>query len=469
MTQQNDQIIADISRESLDQRDTISYDILSSKGLSEDLIREISAHHDEPKWMLEARLKSFEVFKNSKMPTWGPSLEKLDLEEIYYFSKPTGTSDTRNWDEVPENIKNTFDRLGIPEAERTMLAGVGAQYDSDVVYHNIKKELEEQGVIFEDMSTALKKYEDIIKKHFMKLVPPSDHIFAALHGAVWSGGTFLYIPKGVKISEPLQAYFRMNLQAGGQFEHTLIILEEDAEAHYIEGCSAPKWNTTSLHAGCVEIFVGKNAKMRYSSVENWSIDTYNLNTKRAKTDEGGVIEWIGGNLGSGVTMLYPCSVLVGNNSKALHFGVAFANTGQIADTGAKVIHIGKNTTSEIVSKSLSKGGGAANYRGLLDIKKSAENAVSQIDCDGLILDEKSRSDTIPDFRVNRGDALVAHEATVGKINEDTLFYLMSRGMSEDDAKAMIVRGFVSPLVKELPLEYAAEMNVLIDMEMEGGI
>ncbi len=235
--------------------------------------------------MLEARLKSFEVFKNSKMPTWGPSLEKLDLEEIYYFSKPTGTSDTRNWDEVPENIKNTFDRLGIPEAERTMLAGVGAQYDSDVVYHNIKKELEEQGVIFEDMSTALKKYEDIIKKHFMKLVPPSDHIFAALHGAVWSGGTFLYIPKGVKISEPLQAYFRMNLQAGGQFEHTLIILEEDAEAHYIEGCSAPKWNTTSLHAGCVEIFVGKNAKMRYSSVENWSIDTYNLNTKRAKTDE----------------------------------------------------------------------------------------------------------------------------------------------------------------------------------------
>ncbi|PID84387.1 Fe-S cluster assembly protein SufB [Candidatus Gracilibacteria bacterium] len=469
MNQDTDHIIADISRESLDKRDEVSYDILSSAGLSKELIMQISSHHKEPKWMLDLRLKSFETFQKMEMPTWGPSLDTLNLDEIYYFSRPQGASDTKNWDEVPEKIKDTFDRLGIPEAERTMLAGVGAQYDSDVVYHNIKKEVEDQGVIFEDMSTALIKYEDIIKKYFMKLVPPSDHKFAALHGAVWSGGTFLYIPKGVKLSEPLQAYFRMNLRAGGQFEHTLIILEDDAEAAYIEGCSAPKWNTTSLHAGCVEIFVGKNAKMRYSSVENWSIDTYNLNTKRAKTEEGGVIEWIGGNLGSGVTMLYPCSLLVGDNSKALHFGVAFANKDQETDTGAKVIHIGKNTKSEIVSKSLSKGGGIATYRGLLDIKKSATESVSQIDCDGLILDQESRSDTIPDIRVAGSDALVAHEATVGKINEDTLFYLMSRGMSEDDAKAMIVRGFVSPLVKELPLEYAAEMNVLIGMEMEGGI
>lgn len=317
------------------------------------------------------------------------------------------------------------------------------------------------------MSIALIEHEVMVKKHFMKIVPPTDHMFAALHGAVWSGGTFLYIPQGVKISDPLQAYFRMNMQSGGQFEHTLIIVEDDAEAHYIEGCSAPKYGTASLHAGCVEIFVGKHAKMRYSSVENWSIDTYNLNTKRAIVESYGSIEWIGGNLGSGVTMLYPCSILKGDESSALHYGIAFANAGQETDTGAKVIHIGKNTSSEVVSKSLSKNGGISIYRGLIDIKKSATGAVSKVDCDGLILDNISRSDTIPDIRVATDDALIAHEASVGKISEEELFYLMSRGIPENEAKTLIVRGFVSPLMKELPLEYAAEMNVLIALEMEG--
>lgn len=402
-----------------------------------------------------------------KKPTWWPSLEALDLQSIYYFWKPEWAWDNKSWDDVPDSIKATFDRLGIPEAERAMLAGVGAQYDSEVVYHSLKQELQDKWVIFEDMSVAIVEHEDIVRRHFMRAVPITDHMFAALHGAVWSGGTFLYIPAGVEIDAPLQAYFRMNMRAGWQFEHTLIVLEEGASAHYIEGCSAPKYGTASLHAGCVEIYVGRHAKMRYSSVENWSIDTYNLNTKRAIVEEWGSIEWVGGNLGSGVTMLYPCSILKGDDSRALHFGIAFANAGQTTDTGAKVIHIGKNTSSEVVSKSLSKNGGTSIYRGLIDIKKSAKNATSKIDCDGLILDGRSRSDTIPDIRVGTDDALVAHEASVGKINEDTLFYLMSHGINEEAAKTMIVRWFVSPLMKELPLEYAAEMNVLIAMEMEG--
>ena len=460
---------ADISRQSLDQSDQVIYQNPAVAGLSEALIRTISEENHEPDWMLDFRLRALEVFREKSMPTWGPSLEHLDLESIYYFAKPEGGWDRKTWEDVPENIKNTFDRLGIPEAERSILAGVGAQYDSEVVYHNLRDDLREKGVIFEDMSVALHAYPDMVRSHFMRAVPIHDHKFAALHGAVWSGGTFLYIPRHVEVDAPLQAYFRMNMRSGGQFEHTLIILEEGSSAHYIEGCSAPKYNTTSLHAGCVEIYVGENAKMRYSSVENWSIDTYNLNTKRALVEKGGSIEWVGGNLGSGVTMLYPCSVLKGDNSRALHFGVAFANTGQNTDTGAKVIHIGKNTSSEVASKSLSKGGGINTYRWLIDIKKSALGAVSNVDCDGLILDAFSRSDTIPDIRVATPDAVVAHEASVGKINEDTLFYLMSRGMTEEEARTMIVRGFVSPLMKELPLEYAAEMNVLIAMEMEGGL
>ena len=456
----------DISRETLDRSDIVGYVDTPIMGINEAVIRQIALSNKEPDWMLEHRLKSLRAFENFAVPTWWPSLAALDLQSIYYFGKPQGGWDNKSWDDVPESIKATFDRLGIPQAERAMLAGVGAQYDSEVVYHSLKQELKDKWVIFEDMSVAIVEHEDILRKHFMRAVPMTDHMFAALHGAVWSGGTFLYIPAGVEIDAPLQAYFRMNMQSGWQFEHTLIILEEGASAHYIEWCSAPKYGTASLHAGCVEIYVGKDAKMRYSSVENWSIDTYNLNTKRAIVEEWGSIEWVGGNLGSGVTMLYPCSILKWDNSRALHFGIAFANAGQNTDTGAKVIHIGKNTSSEVVSKSLSKNGGISTYRGLIDIKKSAKNATSKIDCDGLILDSLSRSDTIPDIRVGSDDALIAHEASVGKINEDTLFYLMSHGMSEEAAKTMIVRGFVSPLMKELPLEYAAEMNVLIAMEME---
>jgi Fe-S cluster assembly protein SufB len=457
----------DINRDTLDRSDAVQYSAIALPGISEVVVRQISSSFDEPAWMLEHRLKSLKAFQDMALPKWWPSLEKLDLDSIYYFAKPEGSSDAKSWDDVPEKIKSTFDRLGIPEAERAMLAGVGAQYDSEVVYHNLKEELREKWVIFEDMSVAIREHEDLVKKYFMRAVPMTDHKFVALHGAVWSGGTFLYIPRGVEIDAPLQAYFRMNVRAGGQFEHTLIILEDESSAHYIEGCSAPKYGTASLHAGCVEIYVGKNAKMRYSSVENWSIDTYNLNTKRAIVEESGSIEWVGGNLGSGVTMLYPCSVLKGDYSRSMHFGIAFANAGQETDTGAKVIHIGKHTSSEVVSKSLSKAGGKSIYRGLIDIKKSAVDAVSKIDCDGLILDDESVSDTIPDIRVATDDATIAHEASVGKINEDTLFYLQSRGIAEDEAKTMIVRGFVSPLLKELPLEYAAEMNVLIGMEMEG--
>jgi Fe-S cluster assembly protein SufB len=456
----------DISRDTLDRSDDITYSTTLEMGISEKVVRQIWESNGEPDWMLDIRLKSLEIFQKSITPTWWPSLAKLDLNSIYYFGKPEWSGDNKSWDDVPDAIKSTFDRLGIPEAERAMLAWVGAQYDSEVVYHSLRQELQDQGVIFEDMSVAIHTHADIVRSHFMRAVPPSDHMFAALHGAVWSGGTFLYIPAWVQIDAPLQAYFRMNMKSGGQFEHTLIIVEDGASAHYIEGCSAPKYGTASLHAGCVEIYVGRDAKMRYSSVENWSVDTYNLNTKRAIVETGGSIEWIGGNLGSGVTMLYPCSVLKGDDSRAMHFGIAFANAWQETDTGAKVIHIGKNTSSEIVSKSLSKNGGVSIYRGLVDIKKSAIGSVSKIDCDGLILDEHSRSDTIPDIRVATDDAMVAHEASVGKINEDTLFYLMSRGIAETEAKTMIVRGFVSPLLKELPLEYAAEMNVLIGMEME---
>ena len=457
----------DISRDTLDRSDDITYQTTLEPGISERVVRQIWESNKEPDWMLDVRLKSLKTFQESKLPTWWPSLQSLDLNSIYYFGKAEWSGDNKSWDDVPDAIKSTFDRLGIPEAEREMLAGVGAQYDSEVVYHSLKQELQDQGVIFEDMSVAIHTHADLVRSHFMRAVPPSDHIFAALHGAVWSGGTFLYIPRGVHIEAPLQAYFRMNMKSGWQFEHTLIIVEDDASAHYIEWCSAPKYGTASLHAGCVEIYVGRNAKMRYSSVENWSVDTYNLNTKRAIVEDGGSIEWIGGNLGSGVTMLYPCSVLKWDDSRAMHFGIAFANAWQETDTGAKVIHIGKNTSSEIVSKSLSKNGWVSIYRWLVDIKKSAIGSVSKIDCDGLILDSRSRSDTIPDIRVSTDDAIVAHEASVGKINEDTLFYLMSRWIDETEAKTMIVRGFVSPLLKELPLEYAAEMNVLIGMEMEG--
>lgn len=457
-----------ITRAWLDASDTIVYETMSESGISEAVVRQISRSNDEPEWMLEFRLRALEQYKKMKLPKWGPSLEKLDLTTINYFAKPEWAGDTKSWDDVPENIKRTFDKLGIPEAERSILAWVWAQYDSEVVYHKLRQELVNEWVVFEDMSVAIHTYEEKVRKHFMRLVPPTDHIFAALHGAVWSGGTFLFIPRWVQVKEPLQAYFRMNLRSGWQFEHTLIILEDDSEGHYIEWCSAPKYDTASLHAGCVEIYVWKNAHMRYSSVENWSTDTYNLNTKRALVDDDGSIEWVGGNLGSGVTMLYPCSILKWARSRAEHLGIAFANTWQNTDTGAKVIHIGEHTKSEIISKSLSKWWGISTYRGLVDVRQSAHHAVSKIDCDGLILDALSESHTIPDIRTQNSLVTIAHEATVGKINETHLFYLMSRWLSEAAAKTLLVNGFLSSLVKELPLEYAAELNVLIGMEIEWG-
>lgn len=458
----------DVSRISLDESDRISYADIAETGLSERVVRQISASFSEPEWMLDFRLKSLNIFRKCQLPSWGPSLQSLDIDSINYFAKAEGGGSVSSWEEVPSTIKETFDRLWIPEAEKKILAGVWAQYDSEVIYHNLKKELREKGVIFEDMSVALREHESMVRQHFMRLVPPTDHMFAALHGAVWSGGTFLYIPKGVTIDDPLQAYFRMNLKSGGQFEHTLIILEDEARAHYIEWCSAPKYGTASLHAWCVEIYVGEGAKMRYSSVENWSIDTYNLNTKRAIVGREGSISWVGGNLWSGVTMLYPCTILKGDYSRAEHLGIAFANTWQNTDTWAKLIHIGKYTSSEVISKSLSYGGGISTYRGLIDIKPTATGSVSRIDCDWLILDGQSVSKTVPDIRVQADDVTLAHEATVGKINDLHLFYLMSRWLWEKVAKTLLVHGFLSDLVKELPLEYAAELNVLIGMELEGG-
>jgi len=427
--------------------DEIAYKGDAIQGINEDVVREISLANEEPEWMLEKRLEALRLFEARAMPKWGPDISDLDLKSIYYFRRPEGAGDNKSWDDVPENIKNTFDKLGIPEAEKKALAWVGAQYDSETVYHSLKAEIAEKWVIFDDLSNALKnpEYEQIIKKYFAKSIPLNDHKFSALHYAVWSGGTFLYVPKGVKVSEPLQSYFRMNVKKGGQFEHTMIIVEDDAEAHYIEGCSAPKYDENSLHA------------------------TYNLNTKRAIVEKGWYMEWVWGNMWSNTTMLYPCSILKGDNSRADHLGIAFANAGQNQDTGAKVIHIGKNTSSSVVSKSISKGGWNSTYRGLIDIKETAVWSVTKIECDALLLDNLSVADTIPEIKCYNSDSIVAHEASAGKINEDDLFYLQSRGIDEEEAAAMIVNGFISPIVKELPLEYASEMNVLISMEMEGSI
>lgn len=457
-------------KSTIDSHDTIPYAI-HLKGISEENVRAISKDLSEPEWMLEHRLNSLKIFNDMPMPSWGPDLSGLDLESIVYYARPEKGFQgyTKNWDEVDPQIKEKFARLGIPEAEKKYLAGAGGQYDAEVVYHNIKEKWAEKWVIFEDMSQALVKHEALVKKYFMKLVPSKDHKFAALHGAFRSGGTFIYVPSGVKVTEPLQAYFRMNTYAGGQFEHTLIIIEDDAVGDYIEGCSAPKYDSKSLHAGCVEIFVGKNSHMRYSSVENWSLNTYNLNTKRSLVEDHGYMEWIGGNLGSCTTMLYPCSILKWNYAKADHIGVAVANEWQNQDTGSKIIHLGKHTTSTIVSKSISKDGGISTYRGIVDIKATAEGAVNSTECDALLLDERSVSTTIPQINVWTDDATVAHEASAGRVDETQLFYMMARGLDEEKAMAMIVNGFISPIVKKLPLEYAAELNRLVEMEMEGSV
>ncbi len=439
-------------------------------GLSEELVRQISCDKNEPAWMLKKRLEGFKAFNELSFPNWGPDISELDLREIHFYLKPRANKNSNSWDEVPKDIRDTYEKLGIPEAERKSLAGVGAQYESEVVYHKLKKELEEQGVVFLDMDEAVQKYPQLVEKYFMtSCVPTRLHKFTALHAAVWSGGTFIYIPKGVKVEMPLQAYFRMNAEKGGQFEHTLIIADENSEIHYIEGCSAPKYSKNSLHAGCVEIHVLKNAKVRYSSIENWSKNTYNLNTKRAVVSENGIMEWVNGNMGSRITMLYPCSILNGKNSKTSYIGIAYAGEGQEQDTGCKVYHLAEDTSSSVISKSISKDGGITNYRGLVKIKKGSINSKSNVKCEGLMLDNKSKSGTIPSMEVEENDVSVSHEAVVGKIQEDQLFYLMSRGLSKEEATKMIVLGYIEPLIKELPLEYAVELNRLIEMEIENSI
>lgn len=457
-----------INRSLYDDPNPAPYTQGRSRGLSEELIRQISEDKNEPDWMLAHRLDAFEQFQAHTFPSWGPDITDLDLDDILYYAPP-GTQETDSWEEVPPEIRKVYDRLGIPEAERRSLAGVGAQYESEIVYHRLKEEWESQGVIFLDMDDAVQEHPDLVKQYFMQCVPATDHKFAALHGAVWSGGTFLYVPEGVHIAEPLQAYFRMNAQNMGQFEHTLIVVEEGANAHYIEGCSAPKYGTQALHAGLVEIFVKPGAHMRYSSVENWSRDTYNLNTKRAIVEKDGVIEWVGGNMGSGTTMLYPCSILAGEGARCDHMALAFASGDQWQDTGAKVIHAAPRTSSTVVSKSVSARGGTCVYRGLLKVAPHAEDCTASVECDALLLDGESRTDTVPDMQIRNNHVTVAHEASVGRLSEDDLFYLTSRGISLDDARAMIVNGFFEPIVKLLPLEYAVEMNRLIELEMEGSV
>lgn len=463
-------VFQDLNRDAFEHRNPSAYTTHAQRGLSEALVRKISADKQEPEWMLQLRLEGLRLFQEKPLPTWGPNLSHLKFDEIIYYAAPSDIVEgNQSWDEVPADIKRTFERLGIPEAERKMLAGVGAQYESETVYHRLKDEWEQQGVIFENMDDALRLHPDLVKQYFMKCVPPSDHKFAALHAAVWSGGSFLYIPKGVRITHPLQAYFRMNAKNMGQFEHTLMIVEDGADGHYIEGCSAPKYGANSLHAGCVEVFVKKGARFRYSSVENWSQDTYNLNTKRALVQEDGHMEWVGGNMGSGVTMLYPCSMLVGKRAHAEHLGIAFAGEGQIQDTGAKVFHSASDTTSNILMKSLSKDGGVAVYRGLVNVAPHADNIVANIKCDALILDDHSRSDTVPTMKIQNNTASVAHEASAGKISQEDVFYLQTRGLTDAEATSMVVNGFIEPIIKQLPLEYAVEMNRLIELEMEGAV
>ena len=437
------------------------------EGLDEETVLKVSAEKNDPEWMRDFRLKCLKIYNEMDMPKWGPSIEGLDMDRITSYVRHKSEM-KNNWEDVPEDIKNTFERLGIPQAERESLAGVGAQYDSELVYHNVKDEVAAQGVIYTDLESAMKtEYADMIKSHFMTLIPPTDHKFAALHGAVWSGGSFVYVPKGVKVDIPLQSYFRLNAAGAGQFEHTLIIVDEGADLHFIEGCSAPKYNVANLHAGAVELFVAKNARLRYSTIENWSKNMYNLNTKRALIEENGIMEWVSGSFGSHTGYLYPMTILKGDHSKMEFTGITFAGKGQNLDTGAKVVHQGVGTTSVINSKSISKDGGIGTYRSSVVIQSSAKKAKASVSCDSLMVDSISRADTIPGMDIRTDDADVGHEAKIGRISDDAIFYLMSRGISEEEAKAMIVSGFANPVSKELPLEYAVEMNNLIKLEMSG--
>ena len=444
-------------------------DFLDS-GITNEIISEISREKNDPDWMKEFRLKALEIYENTPMVDWGPSIEELDVDRIvtYIRQKNRMRSD---WEQVPEDIKDTFEKLGIPQAERESLAGVGAQYDSELVYHNLRKEVAESGVVYTDLESAMHdpKFSEIIKSHFMKLVPPTDHKFAALHAAVWSGGSFVYVPKNVHLDIPLQSYFRLNARGAGQFEHTLIILEENSYLHFIEGCSAPKYYEAGLHAGCVELYVGKGATLRYSTIENWSKNMYNLNTKRAIVEENGKIEWVSGSFGSHVSYLYPMSILNGEGARAEFTGITFAGQSQNLDTGAKIIHNAPNTSSYMNTKSISKSGGISTFRSAVVVKEKALGSKSSVSCESLMLDKISRSDTIPTMDIRTKQADIGHEAKIGRISDESVFYLMSRGLSEEEAKAMIVRGFADNVSKELPLEYAVEMNNLIGLEMQGSI
>ena len=461
--------VADIDRSIYDIRDEEHDAYRMKEGLTPDIIDRLSKEKDDPVWMQQFRLQSLQIYNETPLPDWGPSLDGLDIEHIATYVRPN-TKMQNDWKNVPQDIKDTFDRLGIPQAERKSLAGVGAQYDSELVYHNVRDDVAAEGVVYMDIESAMKgEYADMVKKYFMKLVTPRDHKFAALHGAVWSGGSFVYVPKGVHLSIPLQSYFRLNAKGAGQFEHTLIIVDEGASLHFIEGCSAPKYNVANLHAGCVELYVKKNAKLRYSTIENWSKNMYNLNTKRALVEEGGTIEWISGSFGSHIGCLYPMSVLKGDGSKSEFTGVTFAGSGQNLDTGAKVVHIGKNTSSYMNTRSISKGGGISTFRSSVVVEKGAAGAKSSVSCQSLMLDSESRSDTIPAMDIRTKDAAIGHEAKIGSISGDAVFYLMSRGMSEEDARALIVSGFADNVSKELPIEYAVEMNNLIRLEMKGSI
>ena len=461
--------VADIDRSIYDIRDEEHDAYRMKEGLTPDIIDRLSKEKDDPVWMQQFRLQSLQIYNETPLPDWGPSLDGLDIEHIATYVRPN-TKMQNDWKNVPQDIKDTFDRLGIPQAERKSLAGVGAQYDSELVYHNVRDDVAAEGVVYMDIESAMKgEYADMVKKYFMKLITPRDHKFAALHGAVWSGGSFVYVPKGVHLSIPLQSYFRLNAKGAGQFEHTLIIVDEGASLHFIEGCSAPKYNVANLHAGCVELYVKKNAKLRYSTIENWSKNMYNLNTKRALVEEGGTIEWISGSFGSHIGCLYPMSVLKGDGSKSEFSGVTFAGSGQNLDTGAKVVHIGKNTSSYMNTRSISKVGGISTFRSSVVVEKGAAGAKSSVSCQSLMLDSESRSDTIPAMDIRTKDAAIGHEAKIGSISGDAVFYLMSRGMSEEDARALIVSGFADNVSKELPVEYAVEMNNLIRLEMKGSI
>ncbi len=461
--------VVDIDRSVYDIKDKETDAFRLEQGLTAQIVSQISDEKNDPVWMREFRQRSLAIYQKMPLPDWGPSLEGLDIDHIATYVRPN-TKMQNDWKNVPQDIKNTFERLGIPKAERKSLAGVGAQYDSELVYHNVREEVAAQGVVYTDLESAMHgEYAEMIRRRFMKLVPPQDHKFAALHGAVWSGGSFVYVPKGVHLSIPLQSYFRLNAKGAGQFEHTLIIVDEGASLHFIEGCSAPKYNVANLHAGCVELYVGKGAHLRYSTIENWSKNMYNLNTKRALVEEDGVIEWVSGSFGSHIGCLYPMSILRGDRSRMEFTGVTFAGSGQNLDTGAKVAHIGKDTASVMNTRSISKDGGISTFRSCVTVAKEAHGAKSTVSCQSLMVDDRSRSDTIPAMDIRCRDAAVGHEAKIGAISRDAVFYLMSRGMSEEDARALIVSGFAENVSKELPLEYAVEMNNLIRLEMKGAI